>query len=308
MNLVSVIMPYCNRAYSLERAMQSVRAQRYRPLQLILVDNGSTDGSRALALAFKEKYESPDFSVISTCCPTQGASCARNRGLEKAEGAYVCFFDSDDEMSDDYISTIAPIARTRKLDAVFSATAMVMPDGSVVARNYGRSMNPAAQILSGMLSTQGIFVSKAFLMRIGGWNEHLPCWNDWELGLRLLLAHPSACWYGKKAFHRIYQHADSITGNSYSRNCDNIVKALRAAQTDLNNSHDHEARCCRRALLYRSAIVAALCRREGNKDCARRLLTTFHKRLPALPALLLYAYTRMGGRGAWRMALLWAQM
>ncbi len=308
MNLVSVIMPYRNRAASLERAMQSVRAQRYRPLQLILVDNGSTDDSHAIAETFKEKYEKPDFSVLSTDCPTEGASCARNRGLEKAEGAYVCFFDSDDEMSYDYISSVAPIARARKLDAVFSVTNMVMPDGSVVARNYGRSMNPAAQILSGMLSTQGIFVSKAFLVRLGGWNELLPCWNDWELGLRLLLAHPSACWYSKKPFHRIYQHADSITGNSYSPNCDNIVKALHAAQTDLDNCPTDEARRCRRALLYRSAIMAALCRREGNKDCARRLWTAFGKGLHTVPAFLLYAYTRMGGRGAWRIALWWTQI
>lgn len=308
MSLVSIIMPYRNRAGSLERAMQSVRAQHYRPLQLVLIDNGSTDGSRAIAETFKEKCEKPDFAVTLTDCPQQGASRARNRGLEAAEGEYVCFFDSDDEMSADYISTIAPIACGRKLDGVFSATNMVMPDGSVVTRNYGHSMNPVRQILSGMLSTQGLFVNKAFLIRQGGWNEHLPCWNDWELGLRLLLAHPSACWYSQKAFHRIYQHADSITGNSYSRNCDNIVKALRTAQADLGSSSGHEARRCRRALLYRSAIMAALCRREGNKECARRLLTTFHKRLPALPALLLYAYTRMGGRGAWRMALLWARM
>ena len=86
------------------------------------------------------------------------------------------------------------------------------------------------------------------------------------------------------------------------------MKALRAAHSDLDNCPTTEARRCRRALLYRSAIMAALCRREGNAGCAKRLWKTFDKGMLAFPAFLLYAYTRMGGRGAWRIALWWARI
>ncbi len=303
MNLITVIIPYRNRAASLERALQSVRLQSYRPLQLILIDNGSTDGSGAIATTFKEKYETPAFSIINGACPQKGASRARNCGLEKARGGYVYFFDSDDEMSPDYIKTVAGMAYENGLDAVFSVTDMIKPDGTTVPRAYGYSMNPIRQILAGMLSTQSMFVSRQFLIQTGRWNEHLPCWNDWELGLRLLLAHPKARWYKEKPFHRIYQHPDSLTGNNYSHNCDNIIKALRAARADLDNCHEPLKARCTRALLYRSAIMAALCRREGSPQCARRLWNTFDKGWLTLPAALLYAYTRLGGRGAWRIAI-----
>ena len=99
------------------------------------------------------------------------------------------------------------------------------------------------------------------------------------------------------------EHPDSLTGNGYSHNCDNIITALRAARADLDNCHAPLKARCTHALLYRSAIMAALCRREGSPQCAKRLWNTFDKGWLAFPSALLYAYTRLGGRGAWRIAV-----
>jgi len=87
--LVSVIIPTYNRATLLRRAINSVLAQTYRPIEIIVVDDGSTDDTSALLLAYGNQIR-----VFKQ--PNQGVSSARNLGLQQAHGEYIAFLDSDD--------------------------------------------------------------------------------------------------------------------------------------------------------------------------------------------------------------------
>jgi glycosyltransferase involved in cell wall biosynthesis len=106
MSLVSVIIPTYNRAKLLAEAMDSVRAQTYRPMELIVVDDGSTDDTGEVVQQWSEKVRGDQGLQVRYCYQeNQGASAARNRGFLECRGEYVQFLDSDDSLCPGKIST-----------------------------------------------------------------------------------------------------------------------------------------------------------------------------------------------------------
>ena len=94
---ISVIVPVYNVCKYLDECVGSICEQTYDNLQIILVDDGSTDGSGELCDAWAKK----DSRVEVIHCKNQGVSCARNAGLERAEGELIGFVDSDDYIAPD---------------------------------------------------------------------------------------------------------------------------------------------------------------------------------------------------------------
>ena len=91
-NLVSIIVPVYNSEQWLERCVKSILGQTYHNIQIILIDDGSQDGSAALCDEYAADYE--QVNVIHQ--QNLGAGSARNAGLQYADGEYICFVDSDD--------------------------------------------------------------------------------------------------------------------------------------------------------------------------------------------------------------------
>ncbi len=94
-DLVSVIMPVYNREWILEETLDCIREQTYRPIELVVVDDGSTDRTPDVVRAFGE---SSGEGIRLTCLRQEnlGANAARNRGLEASRGEFIQFLDSDD--------------------------------------------------------------------------------------------------------------------------------------------------------------------------------------------------------------------
>ncbi len=89
---VSVILPTYNRARTLPRAMNSILAQTFKDIELIIVDDGSTDDTTDLL----QKYVTKDSRIKIITQENQGLAIARNNGVEKGSGKYIAFMDSDD--------------------------------------------------------------------------------------------------------------------------------------------------------------------------------------------------------------------
>ncbi|MBN1492650.1 MAG: glycosyltransferase family 2 protein, partial [Candidatus Omnitrophica bacterium] len=85
---ISVIIPTFNRKDLLKRALDSVCGQTFTPYEVIVVDDGSSDGTLALQADY------PDVVFVSQ--ENRGVSAARNNGVAKAHGEWICFLDSDD--------------------------------------------------------------------------------------------------------------------------------------------------------------------------------------------------------------------
>ena len=93
---ISVIIPTFNRIGLLQRAIDSVLSQSLKPYEIIVVDDGSTDGTGDI---IKQKYKS--IKIIQQ--KNSGVSAARNNGIKHAKGDWIAFLDSDDEWNKDKI-------------------------------------------------------------------------------------------------------------------------------------------------------------------------------------------------------------
>src|SRR5271157_3746140 len=103
-NLVSVIVPTYNRAHFILKAVDSVLAQTYRPIELIIVDDGSTDETDGVVEEWSSKlFQNDNFRVYYLTQQNKGPSAARNLGIVRCQGEYIQFLDSDDTLHQDKI-------------------------------------------------------------------------------------------------------------------------------------------------------------------------------------------------------------
>lgn len=112
-NLISVIVPvYKTDEPSLRRSIESVLAQTYTCLELILVDDGSPDNSGDIC----EEYKLKDKRICVIHQNNEGVSSARNTGLSIARGEYISFVDSDDYVDSNYLETLLYVLQNEKSD------------------------------------------------------------------------------------------------------------------------------------------------------------------------------------------------
>lgn len=311
--LISVVVPAYNRVQYIRRTLLSIKAQTHRPIELIVVDNNSVDSTLSLCKAFADAESADGFAIKILQEKRPGACAARNRGLQEATGEWVSFFDSDDEMSPTFLQDVAKsIDENPECDIVAAATNIVEEtkgDDNNASHTVCRrrvflySSNVNVQILTGELSTQSFVARTQFVRDIGGWDETLMRWNDWELGIRILLAKPHIAWIKGQSYHRIYAHAQSITGNSFAASLRFLNEALLKAKHDLAT---HHASANLFALQCRARILEGLLEREG---VHHRFTELQPIDLPSnIIGKLLRFYTRRGGRGAWRIALFFTKI
>lgn len=109
---ISVIVPIYNVDKYLARCIKSIVNQTYRNLEIILVDDGSTDQS----LKICEQYAQKDTRIKIIYQHNQGVSVARNNGLDHSTGEYVCFVDADDFVSEDYCQSLVALINRDQSD------------------------------------------------------------------------------------------------------------------------------------------------------------------------------------------------
>lgn len=115
--LVSVIIPVYNVRKYLDACLESVLNQTYRNTEIIIINDGSTDGSDAICENFRLRY--PD-QIVYICQPNGGLSIARNSGLSIAKGDYIMFVDSDDTIIPDAVCRLVDIQKRTNADIVIT--------------------------------------------------------------------------------------------------------------------------------------------------------------------------------------------
>jgi glycosyltransferase involved in cell wall biosynthesis len=298
--MLSIVVPYYNRENYLPRTLKSIAASDFRPLRLILVDNHSTDKSRTVCEQFAEQHCSDDFEIILAEEPLGGAARARNKGLALCSTPFVYFFDSDDEFDPHFLSAVIPLL-SKDVDLLALTTKVSVNGASPVVRKYIETDAPAAQILTGHLSTQAMVLRTDFLHRIGGWNEQLPMWNDWELAVRVLCAKPRMRWINAPAFHIVFVHEDSLTGSSFSSRINQMRKAVKAVKDETDGS-------CSKALFFRMEFITGNLMKEKNTLEAEenkkltRLWFQGESAVTRFFGFCIRRYIACGGRGSWKLA------
>ncbi len=133
MPVVSVIMPVYNCARYVKEAIRSVLAQSYPHFELIVVDDGSKDETRAIVKELAEE----DGRIRLLCNPeNMGVAKTRNRGLEQSVGEYVAFLDGDDVWLPEKLERQLALMRQTGADIVYSSYAIVDGEGRPIKEDY----------------------------------------------------------------------------------------------------------------------------------------------------------------------------
>ncbi len=131
--LVSIIMPIYNVSDYLKRSLDSIVEQDYENLDIILVDDGSTDGSGDICDAYRKK----DSRILTLHKENGGQASARNVGLQYSRGELIAFIDSDDVVSPEYISRMLRVMQEKQCDIVQCGYARVLAnDEQVLLGNF----------------------------------------------------------------------------------------------------------------------------------------------------------------------------
>lgn len=317
MEKVSVIVPVYNRRNLLGRCLDSIAAQTYRPIELIIVDNGSTDGSLEFASEWGRLHNAPDFSITVMEERQTGASSARNKGLSEATGDFTLFFDSDDAMRPELIERgIAAFRKNPAISIVCWKCEIHTVGGGTRIPPFYPERALECHLIHSLLRTHGYMAPTELFRSAGGWDTSLPCWNDLELGMRLLLRIGDKSRYESvselisgipKVLVDVYQQDESITGKDFSSRAGLWEKSLTKIREDILLSDCRQKDYLLKIIAYREMILAAHYKKENRPDLASCLLekvlkesglTSFQKVL----FKILYQYTALGGRGAWEIA------
>lgn len=132
---VSVIIPVYNAADRIISCLDSLHAQSFDDVELVLVDDHGNDGSMEMAKAYAEKYPDMRF-VFADNEENKGPGAARNLGMQKASGEYIAFVDSDDTVEPDFCSSLYEAAHMNDAELAYCHISMDYPDGhSDIMRN-----------------------------------------------------------------------------------------------------------------------------------------------------------------------------
>lgn len=210
--LVSVVIPTYDRAQFIIQALDSVFRQSYRPLELIIVDDGSKDNTSEVVTDWaNSKLQNSksairpstidrivyklnnSFSIQYILQNNAGAPTARNYGFELSTGEFIQWWDSDDLMHPNKIQL--------QVNALKDTTAQW--SGCLMENGFDnmellKSLSPSTNFIWGALCTQSGLYRRRFVQQVGQWNPELEIMQDSEFCFRVLCSNPHGVWIPKK--------------------------------------------------------------------------------------------------------------
>lgn len=277
-------------------------------MEIVVVDNASTDATHRIASEWITDHSGiPGKSFLLTDCATPGAAAARNAGLRESKGDIIFFFDSDDAARQGYVGdAMKEFKEHPELDLAGWRVCFHLLDGTNrVSHGWKAENSMTAHLINAVLRTQGYAAKRELLEKAGGWQPKAMVWDDWELGLRLLLENPEIKVLDKVQAD-VYSQEESITGTSFSEKegkWEEVVDMMEAIT--FSSQHPQRIRI-HKILAYRRVILAAHYQRESNRKAAGKLLRNALREKVLTPTdrwllKLVYRYTVLGGRGAFRI-------
>jgi glycosyltransferase involved in cell wall biosynthesis len=258
---ISVVIPAYNAAPYLKEAIESALSQSYAPHEIIVVDDGSTDGTADIARTFGSKVRLLQH-------PNRGVAASRNRGIEEATGDWIALLDSDDAfLKDKLLLQVRAVEQNPSALLVYTGTRLVFHDGS--ARDCPAvsqsQLWPALRYRS-LFAPSSALIKRSALLACGGFDVRFSGVADWELWLRFMRCNSRAAFAAVSEPVTIYR----VVAGSMSSN----VMGMLAEQRALLVSHLLTDLSGVRRLLWRRLLSAKflydssiIFREQGHSAC-----------------------------------------
>lgn len=189
--LVSVIIPSFNKGRFIKDALSSVLNQSYKNIEVIIVDDHSTDSS----IEFLQNFNQDERVQINMLEENKGANFCRNMGLKMCRGEYVLFFDADDILKQDCIEKRLEFIRDQSEPdfAVFKGY-QFLKDPNLLHKELPADVSNdhllASITLKNSWQTSQLFWKVSYLRKMGGFDESMKRFQDIELNTRVLFSNP----------------------------------------------------------------------------------------------------------------------
>jgi GT2 family glycosyltransferase len=279
---VSVIIPAWRAAVTIGRALASVAVQTVQPREVIVVDDGSDDGTTNVAETSAAALNIIGLTALRR--PHLGPGAARNAGLVRAQGTYVAFLDADDEWLPEKLARSLTQLEGNDAALVSHDMIAVAPDGHETyfdcARHFPKASDPFLALFKrGFVATSTVVAQRQVLLDIGGFDPSLPAAQDYDLWLALVA-------HGKYRIHvfpdalvRHFLSPSGITARvEHRRRCSMTV--LRRYAPSLRSRPDALRTVATRTLIVHYEAAAAHWRRGDHASA----IAAIFKLWPALPS------------------------
>lgn len=292
--LISVIIPVYNVEKYLKRCLDSVINQTYKNLEIILVDDGSTDDSGKMC----DEYAKKDKRIKIVHKKNGGLSSARNCGIEKAKGEFLTFVDSDDEITANYVRFLFELIR--EFDVKMSiASYSVVTEHRVIDYSRGRKALTLTteETLRRMLVEDGFTVSACSKMYSSDLFAKIrypdsETFEDNATTHKLILM-CSKIAYGDKSIYKYYIRKGSLTTKEFSTDRMDYISSVDEAMAEIMDvfsglRNECEARRVRARLsVLKSMLVSPElnAEMEKEKDKIVKYLKDNYRKLYSNPAI-----------------------
>jgi glycosyltransferase involved in cell wall biosynthesis len=273
--LISVVVPTYNRAHLITDALESIRLQDYRPIEIIVVDDGSTDStSLVITQWFNSCTGQPDLSLQYIEQANQGGNVARNAGITAANGDFVAFLDSDDQWHASKLTKQCQLfSYDDRVGAVYCGVQHIALETGLVTESSVR-VYPRGFLLDEMLvhdvtaPTSTYVVRKMVFEKVGVFDESLQARQDWDMWIRVAAEFQIDAVPEPLVDYR--EHSGPRTASNPQREV-GAYKTIMAKYSSLRS---------RRSLAVRQAAKSAFFRRMGRVH--------FHQKIGVFKALVFY--------------------
>ncbi len=277
---ISIIVPAYNAADYITECLESVLAQEHADMEVIVVDDGSTDGTTALlrSMAVNE----PRLRVIRQA--NTGVSAARNHGLREARGEYVMFVDADDALAPDAVATLLELASQADADVAMGA----IYRSPAPPRRRGRAwVADGRAMIERALYQRGREDSECSLNSVWGklWHRRLFEWLSFREGIR---------YEDLDLCYRLYDKSKKVAGTSmpvyyYRDNGASFLSNFSDQRLDvldvtaemekyMKRKHPELLPAAQERSFSAACNMLILCRQHGRDDLAERCLKIIKER------------------------------
>jgi glycosyltransferase involved in cell wall biosynthesis len=270
---VSVVIPTYNRVTLVTEAMDSVRDQTYRPIECIVVDDGSTDDTPGVISDWKEEHETDRFAVRLLRQENRGAPAARNRGMDAASGDFLLFLDSDDRLVPNAVALLRRTLSESGHDVAYGDIQLMEGQGQTRRREQRPSSSShVVNMLNNAPQTSSALIRRNAVASVR-WREDLPRAQEFAFFLDLALQGVRFTHVPTVVLEKDQRSERRGISNQQSANyAPTIARILIRREESIRNLGLAENRAYDRGLVYHSNLLS----RRGALGLAETLRQRAH--------------------------------